>query len=415
MSPFLQLALALIIIITAAKIGGYVSYRLGQPSVLGELLIGVLLGPSLLDFLHWPFFDPAAHTGDTIHELAEFGVLLLMFIAGLELHLSDLAKSGRVAALSGTLGVVVPVGMGYVMGGFFNLTPTSSLFLGLILAATSVSISAQTLMELGKLRTRVGTSMLGAAVFDDILVVLGLSLFIALAGPEAGSTGLSSVVIILLRMVGFLVFGTLLGFYLLPERLSNWVDRLPISQGLLAFVFCTMLIYAWSAEMLGSMAAITGAFLAGLVFARSPFKRRIEEGISVLAYAVFVPIFFVNIGLIANLRELTTEGLVLMITMTVIAVISKVLGSGVGARMGGLSLTESLQLGVGMMSRGEVGLIVVTVGVTNGFVDNEVYAAVVGVVILTTLLTPPMLRMLFAGDDKPDVSLSEQATVGGDS
>ncbi|MFC1960103.1 cation:proton antiporter [Chloroflexota bacterium] len=414
MTPFLQLTLALVIIITAAKIGGYISYRLGQPSVLGELLVGVLLGPSLVDFLHWPFFDPAAHTGDTIHELAEFGVLLLMFIAGLELHLSDLAKSGKVAALAGTLGVIVPIGLGFALGNIFGLTTTGSMFVGLILAATSVSISAQTLMELGVLRTRVGISMLGAAVFDDILVVLGLSLFIALAGPDAGSTGLLGVLIILLRMVGFLVIGTLLGFYLLPERLSNWVDRLPISQGLLAFVFSMMLIYAWSAEVLGSMAAITGAFLAGLVFARSPFKKRIEAGVLVLAYAVFVPVFFVNIGLTANIRELSTDGLILMVAMTGIAIVSKVFGSGLGAKLGGLTNRESLQLGVGMMSRGEVGLIVVTVGVTNGLVDNEVYAAVVGVVILTTLLTPPLLRILFAGD-KPDVSLSEQATVGGDS
>ncbi|MBN2472507.1 MAG: cation:proton antiporter [Anaerolineae bacterium] len=395
MSPFLQLALALVVIITAAKAGGYLSYRLGQPSVLGELLVGLILGPSVLDFLHLPFFTPEAHTGDTIAELAEFGVLLLMFIAGLELHLSDLAKAGRVSALAGTLGVIMPVLMGFGLGRMFELSMNSSLFLGLILAATSVSISAQTLMELDKLRSRVGISMLGAAVFDDVLVVLGLSLFVALAGENAGSSGLADVAVILLRMVGYLAIASIAGFYLLPDRLARAVERLPISRGLIAFVFTTMLLYAWGAEALGSMAAITGAFLAGLIFSRSSLKERIDNGMSILAYGVFVPIFFVNIGLVANARDLDGDSMILMVAMTAVAVVSKVLGAGLGARLGGLTNRESLQLGVGMMSRGEVGLIVVNVGVAAGFVKSNVFAAVVGVVILTTLLTPPMLRALF--------------------
>lgn len=411
MTPFLQLALALVVIITAAKLGGYLSYRLGQPSVLGELIVGLLLGPSLIDFLHLPFFTAEAHTGDTVAELAEFGVLLLMFIAGLELHLSDLARSGKVSALAGTLGVLTPVAMGYGLGVIAGLDTQSALFVGLILAATSVSISAQTLMELGELRSRVGISMLGAAVFDDILVVLGLSVFVALAGGGAEAAGLSTVVIILLRMIAFVAIGSVIGFYLFPNRLARIVDRLPISQGLIAFVFTTMLLYAWASEALGAMAAITGAFLAGLIFARSPLKERIDEGMSVLAYGVFVPVFFVNIGLIANARELDGDSLLLMLAMTVVAVISKVLGAGLGGRLGGLNNRESLQLGVGMMSRGEVGLIVVSVGVEAGLIASNVFAAVVGVVILTTLLTPPMLRALFASGKSEEQTVQE-AIVG---
>jgi Kef-type K+ transport system membrane component KefB len=411
MSPFLQLALSLVFIITAAKMGGYLSYRLGQPSVLGELIVGIILGPTVLDFLHWPFFTAEAHTGDTINELAEFGVLLLMFIAGLELHLSDLAKSGRISALAGVLGVVTPVGMGYVLGMAFGIDSQGALFVGLILAATSVSISAQTLMELRVLRSRVGISLLGAAVFDDILVVLGLSLFVALVVGGGDRGGLSTVVIILLRMVGFLLIAGVAGFYLLPSRLVRWVDRLPISQGLLAFVFSMMLLFAWASEYLGSMAAITGAFLAGLIFARSPLKQRIDQGMSALAYGLFVPIFFVNIGLIANGRDLDADSLLLMLAMTVVAVISKVIGAGLGGRLGGLNNKEALQLGVGMMSRGEVGLIVVTVGVDNGLISSNVFAAVVGVVILTTLMTPPLLRLLFA-DSSSETTPVQEATVG---
>ncbi len=408
MSPFLQLAFALVLIIAAAKAAGYLSYRLGQPSVLGELLVGLILGPSVIDLLHLPLFTPEAHTGDTIAELAELGVLLLMFIAGLDLHISDLAKSGKIAALAGTLGVIFPVLMGYGLGRLFGMTSEGAIFLGLILAATSVSISAQTLMELNVLRSRVGISMLGAAVFDDILVVLGLSIFVALVG-EGAAGGLSSVLIIFVQMVAFLGIAGALGFLVLPTRLARRVDRLPISQGLLSYVFIAMLLYAWASEALGGMAAITGAFLAGLIFAQSPLKERMAEGMSALAYGVFVPIFFVNIGLTANARELDSQSLILMLAMVVVAVISKVLGAGLGGRLGGLNNREALQLGVGMMSRGEVGLIVVSVGVQNGLIASDVFAAVVGVVILTTLLTPPSLRALFNANRPPKKPVKEVA------
>ncbi len=392
MSSFLQLALALAVLIVAAKLGGYLSLRLGQPSVLGELLAGLILGPSLINFLHLPLFTDE-HLGETVAEFAELGVLLLMFIAGLDLHLSDLAKSGKVSALAGSLGVILPVGMGLGLGLAFSLPILPALFIGLILAATSVSISAQTLIELNVLRSRVGIGLLGAAVFDDILVVLGLSILIALAAETSG--GLASVGVITLRMVLYLVGASILGAWLLP-RLSRRVDSLPISQGLIAFTMVTLLLYAWAAEALGGMAAITGSFLAGLLFASSPLKERIEQGVSTIAYGVFVPIFFMNVGLSANARELTGENIWLVATMIVVAVISKIVGAGFGARLAGFTNQEALQLGVGMMSRGEVGLIVATLGISEGLIDPGIFSAVVGVVIVTTLMTPPMLRVLFA-------------------
>ena len=391
MTPFLQFLIILVIIITAAKIGGYFSYKMGLPSVLGELAVGIILGPSVLDMLHWaPFTDK--HLGEAITHIAELGVLLLMFIAGLDLHLSDLVKSGKASAYAGILGVVLPLGMGYGLARAFSFDDQSALFTGLILAATSVSISAQTLMEMRVLRSRVGIGLLGAAVFDDILVVLGLSIFVALA---IGSGGLWSVAWIALRMLLFMGIAAVVGITLLP-KLSSKIDRLPISQGLMAFILIVALFYAWSAEVLGGMAAITGAFLAGLMFARSPFKDRIESGISILAYGFFVPIFFVNVGLSANARVLTGESLWLLVAMIGVAVISKVIGSGLGARIGGFSNLESLQLGAGMVSRGEVGLIVASVGIAEGLISPDIFAVIVGVVIVTTLLTPALLRSLFA-------------------
>lgn len=398
-SAFLDLAIALVLIIAAAKLGGYLSVRLKQPAVLGELLVGLLLGPSLLDFLHWGLFF---HYDEQftyemlvseINQLAEIGVLLLMFIAGLELHLSDLIKSRQVAVLAGALGVVLPLALGALSGMWLGgAAMDEAIFLGLILSATSVSISAQTLLEIGRLRTKVGIGLLGAAVLDDVLVVLGVSIFFALW--ESGGSSLGDIALIFLRMVLFIALAVGFGVRILP-RLANLIERLPVSRGLLAFVFVSMLLYAWLAEIIGHMAPITGAFLAGLMFSRSPLKQRIETQIASVAYGVFVPIFFVSVGLAADMRLLTLPVLVLMLVVTLVAIVGKVLGCGLGARLAGFNNRQALQMGVGMMSRGEVGLIVANQGVAVGLIHGEIFTVVIGVVLLTTLLTPPILRRLF--------------------
>ncbi|MFN2194986.1 MAG: cation:proton antiporter [Anaerolineales bacterium] len=409
-SAFLNLAIALVIIITAAKAGGYISIRLKQPAVLGELLAGLILGPTLLDFLHWGVFGYSTEftygmlVGE-INQLAEIGVLLLMFIAGLDLHLTDLLKSGKIAVLAGSLGVFVPMILGAGTGLVYNFGFNEAIFIGLVLSATSVSISAQTLMELGKLRTRAGIAMLGAAVFDDVLVVLGLSIFIALS--TSGSTGAGDIALIILRMVLYLVVALGFGFFVLP-KLTTLIEKLPISRGLLAFVFITMLFYAWLAEVVGLVAPITGAFIAGLLFARSSLRDRIEHEISVVAYGIFVPIFFVSVGLAANLRVLTWETVGLFVVLIIVAIVGKVLGSGIGAKLGGFTNRESLQMGVGMMSRGEVGLIVANQGIVLGLIGVDVFSAIVGVVLLTTLLTPILLRRLFT-NETPSTTVAQEA------
>ena len=389
MSSFLQLAFLLTLILVAAKASGYLATKLGQPSVLGELIVGLLLGPSLVNIGHLPFIT-AAHVSETIYELGELGVLLLMFIAGLELHLSDLAKNTKVAAYSGVLGVIVPVGLGFLAGEVFGMSLENSVFLGLTLGATSVSISAQTLMELKVLRSRVGLGLLGAAVFDDILVILLLSSFVALA--DGGST--LQILLVLAKMVGFLALSALFGLWALP-RLTVAVSKLAISQNVLTLALIIMLTYGLAAELLGGMAAITGTFVAGLMFSRTPEKTQIEGGLRALSYAFFVPIFFVNIGLSIDLRQVSLAALWLMLAITLLAVIGKILGSGLGARLGKFSWLESLQLGIGMVSRGEVGLIVASIGLSAGHLTDDAFSAVVGMILITTLITPPLLRATF--------------------
>lgn len=406
---FLDFILAIVIVIIAAKAGGYISIRFRQPSVLGELLAGLILGPTVFNMLHaWPIFHSPDELGHSLELMAELGVVLLMLLAGLELHLDDLLRSGKVSAFSGVLGVLIPMGLGYGISILFGLGTNEALFMALTLAATSVSISAQTLMELNVLRSRVGLALLGAAVFDDILVILLLSISVALVGGAGG--GLASVGVTILGMIAYLLLAIAAGFWVLP-RLIAIVDRLPISRGAIAFVLVTCLFYAWAAEVLGSMASITGAFLVGLFIARTPFRERIEQGVATMAYGFFVPIFFVNIGLEVNMRDIGGSAFWFAMLITIIAVASKIIGSGAGGLLGGFSPKESLQLGIGMVSRGEVGLIVASFALSAGFLQDSDFSVAVFMVIIATLVTPPMLRVAFAQESKPEpstVSLSEE-------
>jgi Kef-type K+ transport system membrane component KefB len=351
--------------------------------------------------LHWPVFVDG-HLGETLSHLAHLGVLFLMFIAGLEVDLEAMARAGRPAVLAGIMGVVAPVVLGMVAVLPLGFDFQRSVFIGLVLAATSVSISAQTLMELGVLRSRVGLALLGAAVVDDVLVILLLSLFIALIGGGGG--GAVTILWVLVRMIAFLGLAFWLGARIIP-RLGAFVERLPISEGVLALVIAVTLFYAWAAEVLGGVAAITGAFLAGLLFARTPLRHSIQRGMHTLAYAWLVPVFFVSIGLETNARTVLTQGgLLLALVIVGVAILSKVLGCSIGARLGGFSNGEALRLGVGMTSRGEVGLIVASVGLDLGLVGEETFAGVVLMVLVTTLATPILLRALYpevAGKPEP--------------
>ena len=395
---FLDFILVIAIVIVAAKAGGYISTRFRQPSVLGELLAGLILGPTVFDMLHtWPIFHNPEELGHSLTLMAELGVLLLMLLAGLELQLDELLRSGKVSALAGVLGVLFPLGLGYGVSIAFGLSNNAALFMALTLAATSVSISAQTLMELNVLRSRVGLALLGAAVFDDILVILLLSIAVALVGGAGG--GLASVGVTLLGMVAYLVLAIAAGFWLLP-RLIAIVDRLPISRGPIAFVLVACLLYAWAAEELGSMAAITGAFLVGLFIARTPLREQVEQGVATMAYGFFVPIFFVNIGLEVNMRDIGGSAFWFAIVITIVAIISKIVGSGGGGLLGGFNPKESLQLGIGMVSRGEVGLIVAAFSLSAGFLGESDFSVAVFMVIVATLVTPPMLRAVFAGESQ---------------
>jgi Kef-type K+ transport system membrane component KefB len=391
MSDFLQVSFVLVVILFAAKTAGYLSQRAGQPSILGELLVGLVLGPSLINLIHLPFINNT-HLDEIVATLGEMGVLLLMFLAGLELNLTEFGRSTAVSAFSGTLGVILPAALVAAAGMAFGLHFIESVYLGLALGATSVSISAQTLIELKVIRSKVGLGLMGAAVFDDILVILLLSIFMALTSKASGFLG---ILVIVLSMALFLGISAGFGLWVLP-RLTKRVQQLPISQGTLTLAIIVLLLYGMAAELLGYMAAITGAFIAGLMFARTPQKSTIEHGIHALAYSFFVPIFFVSIGLNTNLAIINPAIVWLLFVLTLAAILGKILGAGLGARLAKLSWLESIQLGVGMVSRGEVGLILANFGLHQSLINQDIFSTIVVIILVTTLVTPPLLRLSFS-------------------
>jgi Kef-type K+ transport system membrane component KefB len=395
MTHLLQLLLMLALIVAAAKLSAAAANRIGQPAVFGEILAGLVLGPTVLDVLAWPMFAHAlqpAHGAppgpliESVRDLAEVGVILLMFIAGLETDIAEMRRVGRVAFWAAFGGVVLPLAGGAVTAMAFGLPLFwTGLFIGTILTATSVSISAQTLMELNALRTREGSTILGAAVIDDVMGIILLSVVVAFARASGG-------VWMVVRMVFFFGGAILLGRYF--ERVGAWADRLAVSQSLLAVVLVVALLYAWAAEYVGGVAAITGSYLAGVLFAQTRFKTAIDQGIHPLTYSMLVPVFFISIGLLANGRALGDQVLFTGL-LVVVAIVTKAAGCGIFARLSGFTMAESVRVGAGMISRGEVGLIVAGYGLANGLIGLDVFSAAVIMVLATTMVTPPLLRLTF--------------------
>lgn len=412
----LQVLLLLSLIIASAKLAGALSRRLGQPAVFGELLVGLLLGPSLLDVLGWPIFT--ASTGDghssssllpLVRDLSQIGVVLLMFVAGLETNLDEMRRVGHVAFWAAVGGVALPFAGGAAVAAWFGFPLAwEGLFVGAILTATSVSISAQTLMDLGVLRSREGTVILGAAVIDDVIGILVLSFVVAFARTN-GHVDLASTGVVLGRMIVFFGLAILLGGAF--RAVGRWAERLRASQGLLAIVLAVVFVYSWSAEAVGGVAAITGAYLAGVLFARTPFKPGIDAGIHPVTYSLFVPVFFVGIGLEADARQLGGRALFTLV-LVVVAIATKAVGCGVGARVFGLTRRQSVRVGLGMISRGEVGLIVAGYGLAHGIIGPDVFSASVLMVLATTMVTPPLLRLAFPPHEARAAGVVEETVAG---
>ena len=398
MTHSLQVILLLTLVVAAAKTAGALATRIHQPSVFGEILVGLLLGPTLLNVLAWPMFAPPAGVDalsllDLVRDLAQVGVLLLMFVAGLETDLVMMRHVGRVAFWSAFGGVILPMLFGAITAVTFGLPLYwEGVFVGAILTATSVSISAQTLLEIGAMRTREGSTILGAAVIDDVMGIIVLSLVVALAKASGAGLNWSELGIVVVRVTIYFVAAIAARRLLTPAL--RWASTLGVSQAVLSAGLVIMFLYAWAAEYLGAVAAITGSYLAGVLIAQNDFKKEIDAGIHPLTYSIFVPLFFISIGLEANARDLGPRAM-FTVVLVLVAIVAKAIGCGVFARLFGFSTTESVRVGVGMISRGEVGLIVAGYGLANGLIGSDVFSASVLMVLVTTMVTPPLMRLVF--------------------
>ncbi len=390
---FLDLA----IILLATKILGLLTRKIQMPQVVGALLAGLILGPALLNVVH---------ESDFIDKMAELGVIVLMFSAGLETDIKELKKCGKASMVIAILGVGLPLIGGFVVAGAFggNLTHMTqqqllqNIFIGVVLTATSVSITVETLKEMGKLKSPSGTAILGAAVIDDILGIIILTIISSFADPSV------SIFSILIRILLFFVFAAICAviFYYIFNTMCNKHGkkrRLPIYS----FAFC--LILAYIAEEFFGVADITGAFLAGIIISNITHSEYVSRRFDITSYMILSPIFFASIGIKTSIESMDMKIILFAVMLLVVAIITKVIGCGIGAKACGYNSQDSMRIGVGMISRGEVALIVADKGASIGLMNAVYFAPLIIVVIITTIITPILLKLVYNSKQK-QVSMS---------
>ncbi len=388
------LSIALILIST--KVLGLFSKKIKLPQVVGALIAGVIMGPACFGWIH---------NTEMLSCLSEIGVIVLMFAAGLETDINELKRTGKASFLIALIGVIVPMLGGAAAAYFFNDSVDGNkmlqnIFIGIILTATSVSITVETLKEMGKLSTPAGNAILGAAIIDDILGIIALTMVISMADSSV------SIGMVLLKILGFFVF-TFVAAVGYHYAFKKWTDNNPIKLRryvVISFAFC--LVLAYCAEEFFGVADITGAFFAGLAISGTNKADYVTKRFDTLSYLLLSPIFFASIGLKVVLPKMNLEIVLFTVIICLVAVLTKVIGCGLGAKICKYSNKEALQIGVGMISRGEVALIVANKGEAVGLMSDKFFAPIVIMVVLTTIITPVLLKLVFK--DKNDAGKAEE-------
>lgn len=430
MPDALQLALLIAILLPASKLAASLCTRFGIPAILGELLVGVIAGPGALNLLHRSAFA-GGQASSAFLLLAQVGGLVLMFIAGLETDIERMREASVTAFLVALSGVIWPFFLGAGAAHALGLSWSSAWFLGGALTATSVSISARTLMDAGRMASPEATVILGAAVIDDVMGLFVLAFLAASANTGSADsfgfaahssswlqqhTGFAAAHPLLVQM-SLIAACVAIFFFAAYGAAQKWLDplvlqlrKLSASESVSSCVLGLVLVYALLAEWLGSVAGITGAYLLGYVFAGSKYKGDIERTFYAIGHGLLIPLFFISIGLVSNFRALGGHWLLLSVIF-VIAVVSKMVGCGFAALARGMGTIPSLRVGCGMVSRGEVGLIVTAMGASTGIFKAPEVAVMVAVVLFTTLLTPLTLRAAFQIPCPEDEREAEFATA----
>jgi len=396
--------LHLAIILLSTKLLGIITKKVQMPQVVGALAAGLILGPAVLGIIVETEF---------INQVAELGVIVLMFTAGLETNLKELKAAGKASFIIALFGVLVPLAAGFGIAVLFNNNGSFSfsqmdtkvilenIFIGIVLTATSVSITVETLKELGKLNTRTGTAILGAALIDDVLGIIGLTVIIS---STDSSVQISTV---LLKILGFFVLAALIGFpfYYFFKKYTESYDKRKRRFIIIAFAFC--LVMSYIAEHYFGVADITGAFIAGVVISNTAHSKYITRRFEILSYMFLSPIFFASIGLSVTLTGMTTNIIIFSVLLLIVAILTKILGCGFGALICKYKKSEALQIGVGMISRGEVALIVASKGAAVGLMKAIFFGPIIIMVVVTTIITPILLKLVFGKKPQKDITASE--------
>ena len=387
--------LDLAIIIVFAKIFGILARFLKAPQVVGQIIAGLIIGPSVLGLVDQSTF---------IVEMAEIGVLILMFSAGLETNLRDLMKTGLKALLIACAGVLVPLIGGTLLHmAFYGTSPMGStefyksVFIGVIMTATSVSITVQTLRDMGKLKGTVGTTILSAAIIDDVIGIIVLTFVIGMTDSTTKPTT------VIINTVLFFILAIAIGiviyfFFKKYDAKHPHTRRIPI----LGLALCFAMAYI--AEVYFGIADITGAYVAGIILCSLKDSEYIAEKMDINSYMLFGPVFFASIGLKTDISEFSSALAIFCIAFVLVALVTKIIGCGLMSRMLGFKGLDTLKIGIGMMTRGEVALIVAQKGLSAGLISSEYFTAVILLIIISSIVTPILLKVLYSKTDKAEAT-----------
>jgi Kef-type K+ transport system membrane component KefB len=389
----IQILRDLVIIIVSAKLFGLLARKLHAPQVAGEIIAGLIIGPTLFDLVE---------AGDFLSGMAEIGVILLMFSAGLETDIDKLKKSGVKATILACNGVAVPLVLGAVLYmGFYGFAAPGStefiraLFIGTILTATSVSITVQVLKELGKISTDVGTTIMSAAIIDDVIGIVVLTAVLGLKDPNA------NLIAVVIKTIAFFALSFVVGiaiFKLMQKVEHKWphTRRIPIMGLALAFAM------AYVADRYFGVADITGAYVAGIILSSLDNSEYIDRKMDINSYMIFGPVFFASVGLQTNLKTVDMTILAFSAAFVIVGLLGKVVGCGLVAKLLKYNTSDALKIGVGMMTRGEVALIVAQRGLKAEIIDSRYFTAVILLIVLSSILTPIILKAMYASDESKE-------------
>ena len=392
----------LAIIFICAKGAGLLARKLKAPMVVGEIIAGLIIGPCLGLNLVQP--------SDFISQMAEIGVILIMFSAGLETNLQELKKSGFAAFMIACVGVLVPLVGGsllymcvYGFASFGTDEFFKAVFIGCIMTATSVGITVEVLKEMGKLKSRVGQTILSAAIIDDVIGIIALTFVLGFKDPD------SNTLLVMGKILLFLVLSLIIGF-IVYKAFKFYDDRHAHTRRIPIIAITLCFIMAYSAEKYFGIADITGAYIAGIILCNVRDAEYIDRRVSINGYMFFAPVFFVSIGLKTDFSSIDSSMVVFSIGFVLVAMLSKIIGCGLASKCFRYSWIDCLKIGAGMMTRGEVALIITNKGLGLGIIDSSYFTAVILLIIVSSIVTPIVLKLLFGKSQAtPETAIETKA------